>query len=390
MNQPLSELAKITHSVFNKHPTNYQSNLFTESRHEFTELEKKIVVLVVNQIGHMALKGELKPETNVKFHIPYTELTKDRYNLISDAADTLQQKRLMYRSDKTNDFHYITPFPSVKSAMVDGRKVIVLTMFAEVVPHFAELGQRYTKYDIDVMLSLSSVYAQRMFEIVSMFHNRGQHQFSYPVTELRMMLNCPESYRYNDFCQNALVVAQRELRNKAAINLEWEASKKEGKKVSELTFHIKTAKQLAADAVKQDQQSINQMSINEAVTTAWQLMKNYKLKSWQKDLIASNHSLLETFYRVDSELANGLRANVKNPTAYLVKSLGIDQQKAPKKSVPPNVVAAPAPLLPLDYNTRSGETRSATTQSMASVFGAMIMEEQPSRGVKWIKSNCRL
>ncbi|WP_460926612.1 RepB family plasmid replication initiator protein, partial [Spirosoma agri] len=313
------ELAKITHSVFNKHPTNYQSNLFTESRQEFTELEKKIVVLVVNQIGHMALKGELKPDKNVKFHIPYTELTKDRYNLVSDAADTLQQKRLMYRNDSTNDFHYITPFPSVKSDMVDGRKVITLIMFAEVVPHFAELGQRYTKYDIDVMLSLSSVYAQRMFEIVSMFHNRGQHQFTYTVAELRMMLNCPDTYRYNDFCQNALCVAQRELRKKAAINLEWEPSKKEGKKVSELTFSIKTAKQLAAEAVKQDQQQINKMAINEAVTTAWQLMKGYKLKPWQKDLIISDYSLLETFYRVDSELANGLRTNIKNPTAYLVK-----------------------------------------------------------------------
>ena len=188
------DLSKVTHSIFNKHPTNYQSNLFTESRQEFTELEKKIVVLVVNQIGHMVLKGELKPDTNLKFHIPYTELTKDRYNLIADAADTLQQKRLMYRNDSKAEFHYITPFPSVKSAVVDGRKVIVLTMFADVVPHFAELGQRYTKYDIDVMLSLSSVYAQRMFEIVSMFHNRGQKRFTYAVSELRIMLNCTKLY----------------------------------------------------------------------------------------------------------------------------------------------------------------------------------------------------
>jgi plasmid replication initiation protein len=345
MNQIPSESAKITHSVFNKHPTNYQSNLFTESRHEFTELEKKIVVLVVNQIGHMALKGELKPDSNVKFHIPYTELTKDRYNLIADAADTLQQKRLMYRNDKTNDFHYITPFPSVKSALVEGRKVITLIMFAEVVPHFAELGQRYTKYDIDVMLSLSSVYAQRMFEIVSMYHNRGQKQFTYSVAELRLMLNCPETYRYNDFCQNALVVAQRELRKKADINLEWEPSKKEGKKVSELTFFIRTAKQLATEAIDKERQQVNKMSINEAVATAWQLMKNYKLKDWQKDLIASEHSLLETFLRVDSELGNGLRPNIKNPTAYLIKSLGIDQMKAPKRTTktrtptPDNVIA---------------------------------------------------
>lgn len=41
----------IRRSTFSKHPTNYQSNLFTESRQEFTEMEKKIVTLIVNQMG---------------------------------------------------------------------------------------------------------------------------------------------------------------------------------------------------------------------------------------------------------------------------------------------------------------------------------------------------
>jgi hypothetical protein len=113
------------------------------------------------------------------------------------------------------------------------------------------------------------------------------------------------------------------------------------------------------------------MSINEAVTTAWQLMKNYKLKPWQKDLITSDHSLLETFYRVDSELANGLRTNIKNPTAYLVKSLGIDQLKAPAKqaasaakpvaSPPPLSILAPGPTV-----------RTGSTQSIADLFGTLI------------------
>ena len=334
--------APFTTSIFNKHPTNFQPNLFTESRQEFTELEKKIVVLVVNQIGHMSLKGEIKEGANVKFHIPFTELTRARYDQISAAAETLQLKRLMYRNDKTQKFDFITPFPRVRSEIVDGKKVIELTMFADVVPHFAELGQRYTKYDIDIMLSLSSVYAQRMFEVVSMFHNRGQKQFQYGVEQLHMLLNCPESYSYNDLRKNALVVAQRELQEKANILLDWSPAKKIGKRIVALDFVIKTAMQLAAEGVKQDQQMVNQMSINEAVTTAWQRMANYKLKSWQKDMIVSEYNLLEIFFRVDSELANGLRTGVKNPTAYLVKSLAIDQLKAPHRAKPtPKPASAP-------------------------------------------------
>ncbi len=316
----------------------------------------------------MALKGELKTGANVIFHIPYSELTKQRYDQISAAADTLQLKRLIYKNALTEQFHYIVPFPSIKSEVVDGKKMIQLTMFADVVPHFAELGQRYTKYDIDVMLSLSSVYAQRMFEVVSMYHNRGQHQFSYTVEALRTILNCPETYRYVEFKINALQVAQRELYDKAGIILDFEPSKKEGKKIIELLFTIKTSQQLAAESVKQDQQTISKMTINEAVTTAWRLLGNYKLKSWQKDLIISEHSLLDTFFRVNSELTNGLRPKVKNHSAYLIKSLGIDQVKAPR---------IPKPNKSNSYGTNSsilqpGPTaRTGSAKSIAAILGGL-------------------
>ena len=339
--------------IFTKRPTNYQPNLFTESKQEFTELEKKIVVLVVNQIGHMTLKGELRPKSNIVFTIPFSSLTKDHHKQIADAAESLQSKRLIYRNDAKGKFDFITPFPRVRSELVDGKRVIELTMFSDMVPHFAELGQRYTKYDINIMLSLSSVYAQRIFEIVSMYQNRGQLQFSYAVDRLMMLLNCPERYTYNDLKKNALEVAQRELQQKANVLLDWLPIKKTGKRIIELEFTIKTVQQIAVEGVQQDQQMVNKMSINEAVVTAWQLMKNYKLKPWQKELITSDHTLLEIFYRVDSELAHGLRKNIKNPTAYLVKSLGIDQIKAPQ---PAQLVSkqVPAPeKTPITGSTQS-------------------------------------
>ena len=350
--------------IFHKRPTNYQPNVFTESKQEFTELEKKIVTLVVNQIGHMSLKGGTKSGSNLIFNVPFSELTKNNHKQIADAAESLQSKRLAYRDDVKKEFHYITPFPSVKSAMVDGRKMIELIMFSAVVPHFAELGQRYTKYDIDVMLSMSSVYSQRVFEIVSMYQSRGQYQFSYKVDRLMDMLNCPSQYVFNDFRRNTLLIAKRELQEKANIFLDWTVQK-EGKRIVALDFVIKTDRQLAIEGVNHDKQIVNKMSINEAVTSAWQLMKNYKLKPWQKDLIISDHSLLETFYRVDSELANGLRTNIKNPTAYLVRSLGIHQMKAPKFTK-----SAPKPAAPV------AAPASGSVQSISSIMNELFYSKR--------------
>jgi len=354
--------------VFNKRPTNYQPNLFTESKQEFTELEKKIVVLVVNQIGHLALKGELRPKSNVIVNIPFSSLTRDHHQQIADAAESLQSKRLIYRDDNRNKFDFITPFPRVRSEIVDGKRVIELTMFSEMVPHFAELGQRYTKYDIDVMLSLSSVYAQRIFEIVSMYQNRGQMQFTYAVDQLMMMLNCPKSYSFYDFKKNALVVAQKELKNKAAINLDWEPTKKEGKRIIELRFFIKTAQQIAMQYIDEDRKIVQEMPIHEAVATALRLMNNYKLKSWQRDVIVSDYGLLDNFFQLDSEFANGLRPNVKNQTAYLVKSLGIDQMKAPKKVKPSMRKPADKQQSVLPFGP---EVRSSTVQSIGSILGGI-------------------
>lgn len=355
-------------TLFSKHPTNYQSNLFTESRQEFTELEKKIVTLVVNQLGHLTLNSGEVPKSNVLVRIPFMELTKVRYDQIADAAESLSKKRLSFRGGKNDEFTFLTPFPLVQSATVDGLRVIEITMLANVVPYFAELGQRYTKYDIDIMLSLSSVYAQRMFEIVSMFYHRGQREFRYQVDELRTILNCPDTYRYNDFCKNALEVAQRELENKAGLFLQWTPSQKKGKKVIELEFSILTTQQLALQQIEQDRKTISQMSINEAVITAWSAMSDYKLKGWQKDLIVSEHHLLEIFLRVHSELVNGLRPTVKNPTAYLVRSLGIDQLKAPDKK---------KGVLPTGASTSSGsalspDTRTGRTSSLADLFSDLL------------------
>ena len=98
---------------FFRRSTNYQPNTFTESKQEFTQLEKKLVVLVINQVGNLALKGSIQPDKNLTFYIPFTELTKDRYDDIAAAADSLTSKKLSFLNESTNEFNYIVPFPQV-------------------------------------------------------------------------------------------------------------------------------------------------------------------------------------------------------------------------------------------------------------------------------------
>ncbi|MVM42201.1 RepB family plasmid replication initiator protein [Spirosoma sp. HMF3257] len=326
--EPAAQLA-----LFERHTTNYQSNVFTLSRQEFTELEKRIVILLVNQLGNMAAKSRIQPDRNLLFSIPYSELTKNHHSQVTEAAEGLSKKRISYKDEAKGEYIFVTPFPFVKSRYENGRRYIEIKVLADVVPHFAALGKRFTKYELDIMWSLSSIYAMRVFEIVSMHYHIQKNNFRFQVDELRYILNCPDTYRYNDFVKYVLEVTQRELKQKANIFLDWQPAAKIGKRVTELEFSIKTEKQLANDNVKADETYLASLPPNERVILGYQVMAKYQLKSWQKDHIITDPNLLDTLFRLHSEFENQRRPEVKNKNKYLAKSLGLDKLKEPKKSL---------------------------------------------------------
>ncbi|MFD2937558.1 replication initiation protein [Spirosoma flavum] len=357
-------------SLFNRHSTNYQSNVFTLSRQEYTELEKKIVILVVNQLGNLAVQGKLQPGVNMVFSLPYSELTKDHHSQITAAAEGLSKKRISYKDEQQGEFVFVTPFPFVKSQLINNRRYIEIKVLADVVPHFAALGQRYTKYDLDVIWSLSSIYAMRMFEIMSMHQHIKKTRFTFSVDELRYILNCPDTYRYNDFQKYVLEVTQRELKQKANILLEWKPSLKIGKRVVELEFEIKTEHLLASEGVKEDALRLSTMSPNELVIKGYEVMAHYQLKPWQKDAVVTDMQLLETLFRVHSEFVNGLRPEVKNRNRYLAKSLSLDKLRAPKATKAANTL----PIGPqLNFIQSTSNVRAAgAVKSIGSLIGGMI------------------
>ncbi|SFE96391.1 replication initiation protein [Spirosoma endophyticum] len=324
-------------TIFERHSTNYQSNIFTLSRQEFTELEKKIVILVVNQLGNMAVKGKIQPDRNLEFSIPYAELTKNHHSQVTEAAEGLSKKRISYKDEAKGEYIFVTPFPYVSSRIENNRRYIDIKVLADVVPHFAALGKRFTKYELDVMWSLSSIYAMRIYEIMCMHYHVQKNTFRFQVDELRYILNCPESYRYNDFVQYVLEVSQRELKQKAEYVLDWFPVQKVGKKVVELEFVVKTLKHLATEQVENDEARLATLDPNQRVILGYQVMAKYALKPWQKDHIITEPGLLDTLFRLHSEFENQRRPEVKDKSKYMARSLGLDKLKAPRKNqiVPP-------------------------------------------------------
>jgi plasmid replication initiation protein len=314
---------------------NYQPNLITESRQEFNDNEKKIVSFIINQFRKdWVLEWQGK---NVSFLIPVAELTEKKHERIKETVDSLSRKRIIQDFGDTplivdnKEIHYrtITPFPMIEYVKIKKNSYIQILMVSTIVPMFVELGKHYTRYSLEIILSLKSVYAQRFYEILMMFVGRKQRTFSYTIEKLKFMFDCPDSYDYDQIRRRALKPAQEELQEKAGIVFTFEPSKKDGKKITELTFTVKSNIEIALDAMTAEADSFHRGTPLEKKDYMMRLLNNYDFSKEQQNDILSDPKKWSVFMQLDSEIYNGLR-KVNNPTAYIATSLGFNVKSKKK------------------------------------------------------------
>lgn len=315
---------------FDRRPTNYQPNLLTESRQNFSLLEKRITVLVINQLKQVADQWQMGQ--NVSFLIPYKELTDHHHEDIARAAKTLNTKQISYQTVLPNgekQFEHVVPFPRVANELIAGRLFLRVEMYASVVPLFIDLGRVYTKYNLEVMMSLASSYSQRLYEIIMRFYCVGQKSFTYEVDKLRDMMGYPRAHSYNDFKKKALQKAQDELREKGDLILEWKPSRKDGKRILELRFDVRSIR--PQDRVEEDQQAAAELPISQLIVRLHNyLTTKYNFTSKQIQEILGSEHLRGEFMRLDREIEHNVHKGVRNPTAYIAKSLGWGGKKTTK------------------------------------------------------------
>ncbi len=314
---------------------NYQPNLITESKQEFSENEKRIVSLIINQLRKDVVldwKGQ-----NLEFLIPVAELTDKNHDRIRESVETLITKRIIQdfgkkgKKDGEKEVYYraFIPFPKIEYYKIAKNSYIRVGMLSDVVPLFIDLGKHYTRYSLEIILTLKSVYSQRLYEIIMMYIGRNQRSFKYTVEKLKFMFDCPASYTYNEIRKRALRPAQIELLEKANLIFEFTPSKKEGKKIIELQFSVKSKIDLAFEAMTEEAETFHKGTPLEKRDYTLRLLNNYKFTRKQQDEILAEPEKWAIFMQIDSEIYNRIRS-IDNPTAYIAKSLGFGKSKEKK------------------------------------------------------------
>jgi plasmid replication initiation protein len=301
----------------------YQPNRITESRQEFSEIEKKIMTCVVNQIG--VINNELQGR-DLTVLIPLTELTtSNNHAKVKKAAKSIQNKRIFFTSEPGQQAYSIVPFNEVSWRSTTGRDFLEVKISKETVLHFTNLGFEFTQYGLKTMLSMSSTYSQRMYEILMLFVSRKQVNFEYSIEQLKFILNCPEAYSFNELRKRSLLISQREIAEKAGVNFEFTPTKKDRKKVLAIGFKILTPIKQVEELIYQ---TLNQLggSLNVHIL---RLMNEYAFPPKQRLEIATTPSLLGKFIQIDDDFITK-KLKTENPTLFIQKELGFVVKRGPK------------------------------------------------------------
>lgn len=116
-------------------------------------------------------------------------------------------------------------------------------------PYLLQLKRRFTQYNLQYFVRLSSQYSMRIYELLKM--REGLRFYRIPVDELRELLRCEHSYsRFRDFRRATIDRAQREMREKTDIWFNYKIER-EGQSPVRINFTIKSR-----ETEQQDEQSL--------------------------------------------------------------------------------------------------------------------------------------
>jgi len=135
-----------------------------------------------------------------------------------------------------------------KIQYIRGQAKFIVRIDKDLKPYLLELKKRFVKYNLKYILPLTSNYSIRIYQLLKEYQKLEKRTFT--VAELQELLQVPKSLKiYNRFKEKVLKVAQEELKEHCDIYFEKIDYKlgteiKQGRKVTEIVFKIKTNKEL--------------------------------------------------------------------------------------------------------------------------------------------------
>jgi len=222
--------------------TIYQENRITQSRYEFTVIEKRIIYQIIKEIRNKYVM-DTSQDQNL-FGELVLRLTHEQLKVVSDDSNLIYKsiRRLVskfYEFDNEEEWMILGIINKAKHKKKIGHWEV--TVDSDMVAKFVELAKNYTSYSLLVAMSLRSEHSQRLYEYCSQFRAAGGWRVS--IKDLRFKMRLEKKYiRYASLKKRVIDVAKNELKkmfSEGQSDLYFEYSEtKNGRSVESLNFKI--------------------------------------------------------------------------------------------------------------------------------------------------------
>ena len=155
----------------------------------------------------------------------YTELKEITEKLISKVIKIKEPNGLLQMSWLSSAQYY------------DNTGKVELSFDEKLKPYLLQLSSHFTKLELKKLVSLNSIYAVRIYELLKQYEKLEERTFE--IEELRKTLGIEKTKhkKYNDFKREVLIRAEREINEKTDLNVSFEEIKT-SRRITSIKFKI--------------------------------------------------------------------------------------------------------------------------------------------------------
>lgn len=224
----------------------YKDNNLIEASYSLNLSEQRLILTAI--VVARDFKTDFTSETLLTIHASeYMERfgvgRQSAYEALQSACESLFERRLIYRAmdPETGKLGVYKSRWVSKIGYIREAGCVQLMFAPDVIPLFMRLEQKFTKYELKQISSLTSVYAIRLYELLMRW--RGTGKYFTVIAELREKLGLLENeYKVmGDFKKRVLNLAVTQINEFTDVTVHYE-QKKEGRSITEIHFFFSQKK----------------------------------------------------------------------------------------------------------------------------------------------------
>lgn len=215
------------------------ANEFISAQYKLTLLEFKAFLAITTVYDQKNAKDfynilkfefkDLAKSIGLNRETGYTKKLEKILTQLSDAKMRIQKR---FDEDEEKEQWIVGHFLSSIEAMGDG--TIELVFDPKLIKYFTGLTERYTYLEIQTLLTFSSIYSIRIYNLLKQYKLKKK---TYSVEKLKEMLLITDKYKnFSDFKRYVIEPAIKDINVHSTMKVSYETNGMKGKKVTEITF----------------------------------------------------------------------------------------------------------------------------------------------------------